>query len=100
MGRPRSAPHLGAAGLQKQVLSLYRRSVQFRVCRRRAIAAKQQLPPEKRAELQSHVRAQFDAHAALPRKEIDRVEWLLRNGERKLKTLRLPGFVGVAPPPS
>ena len=48
---------------------------------------------------QSHVRAQFDAHAALPRKEIDRVEWLLRNGERKLKTIRLPGFVGVAQPP-
>lgn len=77
------------SGLQKQVLALYRSYL-------RAVAAKEELPAAQRAQIVAHVREQFDEGATLRRLDIDRIEWLLRSGDKKLKQLKLPSFKGVA----
>jgi succinate dehydrogenase assembly factor 1 len=76
------------SGLQKRVLSLYRNYL-------RAIQAKEQLPAAQRQQIVAHVREQFDEGKTIRRLEIDRIEWLLRSGDKKLKQLKLPGFKGV-----
>lgn len=79
----RIKPH---SGLQKQVLGLYRSFL-------RAVATK---PVDQRPNLYAHIRKQFDKDKTLRRMQINKIEHLIRQGEKKLRMIKEPGFNGVA----
>ena len=73
------------SGLQKQVLNLYKR------CLRSALAK----PLEQREEAFNFVREEFRRGANTVKKSDFRtIEYMLRNGEKKLKIYSRPGTVG------
>ena len=75
------------SGLQKQVLSLYRR------CLRAALAK----PPEVREEAVTFVRNEFRTAAKeVKRHQFRTIEFMLRSGEKQLKALSRPGTVGFS----
>ena len=67
------------SGLQKQVLSLYRRAL--RTARTK---------PDAATSLET-VRSAFREHQGVDRKDFRLIEFLLRKGERKVKLLSSPG---------
>jgi succinate dehydrogenase assembly factor 1 len=80
-----SAP--AASGLQKQVISLYKR------CLRAALSK----PPEVRESAVSFVRDEFRTGARdIKKSQFRTIEFMLRAGEKQLKSLSRPGTVGFS----
>jgi len=76
-----------ASGLQKQVLTLYRK------CLRAALAK----PPEVRPKAVEYVRTEFRAGARdVKRSQFRTIEFMIRQGEKQLKMLSRPGAVGFS----
>eukprot|EP00850_Spirogloea_muscicola_P002407 SM000009S23536 [mRNA] locus=s9:630037:630297:+ [translate_table: standard] len=70
------------SGIQREVLSLYR------ACLR---AARAKRPSAQAAALREHARAEFRRHAAaVPRGDYRTIEFLLRQGRRRLQALAPP----------
>ena len=73
------------SGMQKSVLALYRSFL-------RAVKTK---PLQQRQHLALHIRAQFEQHRNIPRIKIDRIEHLMRQGHKRLRMVKEPGFTGI-----
>lgn len=67
------------SGVQLDVLSLYRGLMR---------EANRRTDPESRDRLRTYVRAEFQQHKAIERKEIARIEWLLHYGRTRLEELQ------------
>lgn len=75
------------SGLQKQVLSLYRKALRVAISK----------GPEYRDQNVAFVRAKFREGAnSVDRKDFRTIEFMLRQGEKKLKTYSKPGVSKVA----
>jgi succinate dehydrogenase assembly factor 1 len=72
------------SGLQKQVLSLYRE------CLRRA----RELPSESRVDAVNFARSEFKAAARISTLDIQRIEHLIRQGNKKLALLKSSDVTG------
>ncbi|KAL2349690.1 hypothetical protein BJ546DRAFT_1017424 [Cryomyces antarcticus] len=70
------------SGLQRDVLSLYRRCL-------RAVRKK---PAATRANFLAFAQREFRDHTALDKKDFAAIEYLLRRGERQLEMYRSPGI--------
>jgi len=68
------------SGLQKQVLSLYRKCL--RAARTKA--------PEQRVLFVNLIRDRFREHVKVPRADVIRIEYLLRKGNKQLDNLQAP----------
>lgn len=74
------------SGLQRDVLSLYRRCL-------RAARTK---PADTRPNFQRFARKEFDRHLDLDRKDFGAVEFMLRKGERQLEMYSARGITNIA----
>jgi succinate dehydrogenase assembly factor 1 len=74
------------SGLQKDVLSLYRRCL-------RAARSK---PSDTRPNFETFARREFDRNASMDRKDFGAVEFMLRKGERQLEMYSAPNITNVA----
>ena len=66
------------SGVQRDVLALYRGLWR---------AAGRKSDPAVRAALRRHIRSEFEAHRDIPRRDIDVIEWRIRNGKQRLELL-------------
>jgi len=74
------------SGLQKDVLSLYRRCL--RACR--------QKPADTRPNFESFTRKEFEKTRTLNKKDFSTIEFLLRKGTRQLEIYESPGVRNIA----
>ncbi|KAH7132055.1 complex 1 protein-domain-containing protein [Dendryphion nanum] len=74
------------SGLQRDVLSLYRQCL-------RAVREK---PSDTRGNFRDFARSEFRQHASVNKKDFSTIEYLLRNGRRKLETYQDPGIRNIS----
>mmetsp|Transcript_14828 Transcript_14828/g.16777 ORF Transcript_14828/g.16777 Transcript_14828/m.16777 type:complete len:85 (-) Transcript_14828:253-507(-) len=73
------------SGVQKKVLALYRKALQTAISK----------GPENRQQNVEFVRNEFRKHADLKRKDFRTIEYLIRNGEKQIKLMSMPGVSTV-----
>ncbi|KAF2206026.1 hypothetical protein GQ43DRAFT_406065 [Delitschia confertaspora ATCC 74209] len=74
------------SGLQRDVLSLYRRCL-------RAVREK---PSETRENFRSFIREEFHKNRDLDKKDFGTIEYLLRRGQRQLEMYQDPGITNIS----
>lgn len=74
------------SGLQKDVLSLYRRSL--RACRVK--------PADTRPNFEAFTRREFEKNLTLDKKDFSTIEFMLRKGNRQLDIYASPGVTNIA----
>mmetsp|Transcript_8718 Transcript_8718/g.11011 ORF Transcript_8718/g.11011 Transcript_8718/m.11011 type:complete len:84 (+) Transcript_8718:222-473(+) len=74
------------SGIQKKVLSLYKKALRVAISKE----------PELRQQNLEFVRAQFRKHVDLQRKDYRTIEHLVRQGEKQIKLMSMPGVKGVS----
>ncbi|PLB46985.1 HSP20-like chaperone [Aspergillus steynii IBT 23096] len=75
------------SGLQREVLSLYRR------CLREI----QKKPTDTRGNFQAYARAEFRKHRSVNKKDFNAIEYLLRKGHRQVEMYSSPGIRNIHP---
>lgn len=76
------------SGLQKDVLSLYRRCL-------RAARIK---PRETRPNFEAFARREFEKHLEVDKKDFSAVEFFIRKGTRQLETYEAPNITNIGGP--
>mmetsp|Transcript_31658 Transcript_31658/g.69186 ORF Transcript_31658/g.69186 Transcript_31658/m.69186 type:complete len:88 (+) Transcript_31658:103-366(+) len=73
------------SGLQRQVFNFHRA----------IIRTTREKEPEMRAEIMKYAREQFDTNKLIDRKDVMRIEYLLRKGAKQLELAQEPNFAGI-----